>query len=180
VLIADKADRGGVPLGKGEVSHHAKACVTVSPHEAVGLGPAVEAHAKAVTFKHTVHLSKSRFQPCAVIVIRHGASVARFVAGDVRRVGQYEVDAFGGKLRQDMEAVGIDDGVAEVGHGVSFPEWFLGCESRSHPLPPGEGGGSQVKGWEVACNFFGGTAAQRWGSQNPKGRALDQARGEAP
>lgn len=38
--------------------------------------------------------------------------------------------------------------------GFLFVGCFQGVRSRSHLLPPGEGGGSQVKGWEVALQLF--------------------------
>ena len=46
--------------------------------------------------------------------------------------------------------------------------------------PAGEVRGSKRKGWlKPHSGFFGGTAAQRWGSQNPKGSALAVREGGA-
>ena len=46
-------------------------------------------------------------------------------------------------------------------------------------LAVAETGVARCKRSEPACRFFGGTAAKRWGSQNPKGRLLAPREGEA-
>jgi hypothetical protein len=98
------------------VPHDAEAGVTVGAAETVGLGPAVEADAKAVRLENAVHFGKGGAEPCAVVVVHDGAAIAGLVARDIRRVGQDEIDAVGGKLRENIEAVAVDEGVA-VSHG---------------------------------------------------------------
>ena len=80
------------------MSDDAESCGAVGCKEAVGVWPSVEAHAEAVTRKNAVHLCESGFKPCVVIVVRHGAPVARLVAGDIGRVGEDEIDAVGGEV----------------------------------------------------------------------------------
>lgn len=70
-----------------------EACGAKGTHEAVGVWPAVEADAEAVTLQDAEYLGKSWLEPCVVIVVWYGSPIPRLVAGDVGRVGQDEVDA---------------------------------------------------------------------------------------
>jgi hypothetical protein len=67
------------------------------------VGPAVEADADAVALKHAVHLTKGGFEPRVVVVVPARSSVARFVAGDIRRIGEEEADEAGGKNPEALD-----------------------------------------------------------------------------
>src|SRR5882724_5262567 len=107
-----------VALREHQVSHDSESGRAICLHEAVGHRPAVETDAEAVVRKYAVHLGKGGFQLFVVIVIGHDASVTGLVVRDVRRVRQDEVDAPVRKHRQGFEAVGVEDLVAEDGHGA--------------------------------------------------------------
>ena len=124
VLIAEILFRRRVALRKDEVTDDAETRLAPCLHEAVGMRPAVEADSEAVAAKNAEHLRESWLEPGVVVVVRDGAPVARNVARDIRRVRQDEIDAVRRKLRENAEAVALDDRVAE----------FLNCVCHDVPL----------------------------------------------
>ena len=73
-----------------------ESCGTKRVKELIGVRPSIEADAKAVLPELAVDFGECRFEPCVVIIVRDDAPVAGFVAADIRRVGENEVDASGG------------------------------------------------------------------------------------
>ena len=74
------------------MAHHAKSGRAPSGDEAVGLAPAVKAHAKRAGLEQPIHLREGGLQPRAVVVVDHALTRARAVARDVGRIRQNEVD----------------------------------------------------------------------------------------
>src|SRR5271168_4124677 len=83
--------------------------------------PAVERDAQGVRLQDAVNVGEG-IEDAGGAVVLDGAAGAVPVANQIRRVGQHEIHAAGVKLRQDVEAITVEDGIALDGHGArSFP-----------------------------------------------------------
>ena len=88
-------------------------------HEFVGMRPSIETHAECIGLKHAVNLRKGGFQPRITRVIGQAASIPGFVIDEIGRVGKDEAGNSCGKLRQELRAVSMDDGVEMLCHGIA-------------------------------------------------------------
>src|SRR5271170_4306352 len=91
------------------MAHHAKSGRAPGRDEAVGLAPAVKAHAKRAGLEQPVYLHESGLQPRAVVVVDHALACARAIARDVGRIRQNEVDGGGCHAAHDLDAVAMRD-----------------------------------------------------------------------
>src|SRR5882672_1728 len=91
------------------VTGHAKASFTPRRKKAVGNLPAVERHAKPVPAEDAIDFPKSRLQPGVVVVVGNGAAIPRRIVNEIRRIGEYEIDARLAHLPQQVYAVGVED-----------------------------------------------------------------------
>src|SRR5438093_4040354 len=114
-------------------------CAAPGAKKIVGAMPAVEAHAEAIVFERAVDFAEGWSNPRSGCVAGNGAPAAVAVADHIRRIGQHEVGAPCGKLRQDSEAVAADDGV---------------CKHESDGLMNEEGSQSRRKPWEPLFLFL--------------------------
>jgi hypothetical protein len=64
-----------------------------------------------VRFQEPVHFGEGRSEPSVVGVVGDGGAGAGQVAGDVRRIGQDEIDAVRGHPAHEVDAVALQDGV---------------------------------------------------------------------
>ena len=85
------------------------------PPEEMHFVPCVEAHAERCRLEDAIDLPESGSQPGTVVVVGHGAAVARAVIDQIRRVREHEIDGSGLKVSHAFDAVGVNDGV----HGIA-------------------------------------------------------------
>ena len=109
MLIAHEADRRCIALAEDDVAGQPETRFAPGGDEAVGLVPAVEADAKTVVLEQAEDFREGWLEPAVVIVVNHGPPVARTVAGDIRRIGQHEIDAGGIQPAHQCRAVAQHD-----------------------------------------------------------------------
>ena len=71
--------------------------------------PAVEADAEGIAAQHMEDFGKCGFQPSRIIVIGDLATVTRAIVCEIRRIGQYEIDAASRQCLQDFDAITLQD-----------------------------------------------------------------------
>lgn len=129
MLVTQMAGSGGIALQEYQMADNTEACGFPGGHEAVDMRPAVETDAEAVAGKDTIYFGKGRFQPGVVIIVFETSASTVFVAYQVRRVGQAEVNASSLELGQDLQAIATNDGIGDVGEqcGIHRLISFLCC-----------------------------------------------------
>src|ERR1700677_1100886 len=82
--------------------------------KSVHLRPTVKTDAETIRPEHAVDLGESRPEPPVAVVVKNGAVAAVAVTGQVRGISEHEVNAPGTELRQDRQAIAVDDLIDEV------------------------------------------------------------------
>src|SRR5437867_1085387 len=100
------------------MAHGSEATCLPCLHEALDPRPTVKRNAKAVGLQEATKLAEAWTKPGVGIVVEATAPVARFVADEIRRVGDDEVNAFRGHRLHDGNAIAVDDLVDERINGI--------------------------------------------------------------
>src|SRR6202522_3363198 len=91
------------------MTDHPESSRTPSGNKQVGLVPAVEAHAEAVSREDAVHLSKGRTKPIGIVVVSDTPPAALAVACNVGRVSEDKIHALALHRAHLLDAIALHD-----------------------------------------------------------------------
>src|SRR5262245_15016324 len=111
MLIAEKPFSGSITLGENKMPNNGESSRAERSNESVNTVPAVERYGKGVGFKQSIQFGERGFEPHVCVIVRHWESFSRFEVHEIRRIGQHEVHAVGGKFLQQFNAIAIVDGI---------------------------------------------------------------------
>src|SRR6185437_13348735 len=86
-----------------------KASLAPRGDEFVGLVPPVEADAERITVQHAKDFREGGLEPSGITVVRNPATVARAIVGEIRWIGQHEIDAAAAEPAEDFDAIALHD-----------------------------------------------------------------------
>lgn len=130
VAGAEEACAGGIAFGPDDVSDGCEAGVFPCTEESIDAVPAVERDAEAVRFQYAVQVGKGAENAFWIGVVGDGAAAAVFVADEVGRVGQDEIDAVVGHGFQELRAIALQHAVLKCGVHGALP-CALACTSAT-------------------------------------------------
>ena len=96
------------------MSHWPESCAAPRIEEMVGARPAVETYHQAVLLQDTICFGHRGFEPVIIPVILESAARTVAIIYQIRRVGEDEIDALGGHLLHDLDAIALDDAVGNL------------------------------------------------------------------
>jgi len=80
--------------------------------------PSVEGDAEGIGLEYPVNFAECRTDPTVAIVVMHGAPAAVPIPGEIRRIGDHEVNASIWQMSHHLDAVPRQDAVSRY--------WFPG------------------------------------------------------
>ena len=95
------------------MSDRIESCFAPCCKEFIDSAPSVEHHCDPILLENSVGFSHRWYQPIAIRVILDRAASAILVVHQVRRIGEYEIDAVCWHLAHDMNAVPMRNAVDE-------------------------------------------------------------------